>query len=108
MPAYLLVRATVANLRDRLAFDDWYHKEHLPDAMKAFGVTTAWRAWSQTDPAVHCAFYRFASLAEAAKATTGPAIAALIAEFDRCWGDKVARTRDVLEVAEEQPAPTHA
>ena len=104
MEAYLLVRATVVNLRDRLAFDDWYHKEHLPDAVKAFGARSAWRAWSQTDPAVHCAFYRFASLEDAAKATTGPEIKALIAEFDRCWGDKVIRTREVLDVAEEWPS----
>jgi hypothetical protein len=103
MPAYLTVRATLANLRDRLAFDDWYHKEHLPDAMKAFGVRHAWRAWSQTDPAVHCAFYRFASLEDAAAATTGSAIQDLVAEFDRRWGDKVTRTREVLLVAEEQP-----
>lgn len=101
MPALLVVRATLANLRDRLAFDDWYHKEHLPDAMKAFGARTAWRAWSQTEPAVHCAFYRFDTLEDAARATAGPAIAALIAEFDRCWGTKVTRTREVLNVVEE-------
>lgn len=101
MPALLVVRATVANLRDRLAFDDWYHKEHLPDAMKAFGVRAAWRAWSQTDPAVHCAFYRFDTLEDAARATTGPEIQALITEFDRCWGTKVTRTREVLNVVEE-------
>ncbi len=104
MAALLVVRATVANLRDRLAFDDWYHKEHLPDAMKAFGVRTAWRAWSQTEPAVHCAFYRFDTLEDAARATTGPAIEALIAEFDRCWGTKVTRTREVLNVVEEAAA----
>jgi hypothetical protein len=102
---YLVVRATLANLRDRLAFDDWYQKEHLPDAVKAFGVRSAWRAWSQTDPAVHCAFYRFASLEDAAAATTGPEIQALIAAFDRCWGDKVTRTREVLTVAEERAEP---
>ena len=101
MPALLVVRATLANLRDRLAFDDWYHKEHLPDAMKAFGVRSAWRAWSQTEPAVHCAFYRFGSLEDAARATTGTAIEALIAEFDRCWGTKVTRTREVMNVVEE-------
>jgi hypothetical protein len=105
MAAILMVRATLANLRDRVAFDDWYRTEHLPDAMKAFGVRQAWRAWSQTDPAVHCAFYRFASLEDAALATTGPAIQALIATFDRCWGDKVTRAREVLAVAEERSEP---
>jgi hypothetical protein len=105
MPALLVVRATLANLRDRLAFDDWYHKEHLPDAMKAFGVRTAWRAWSQTHPAVHCACYRFETLEDAARATTGAAIEALIAEFDRCWGTKVTRTREVMNVVEEAAIP---
>lgn len=104
MPALLVVRATLVSLRDRLAFDDWYRKEHLPDAMEAFGVRSAWRAWSQTDPAVHCAFYRFDSLEHAARATTGAEIAALIAEFDRCWGEKVTRTREVLNVVEEAGA----
>jgi hypothetical protein len=101
MPAVLVVRATLANLRDRLAFDDWYHTQHLPDAMAAFQVRTAWRAWSQTEPAVHCAWYRFASLEDAAQATTGAAISALIADFDRCWGSKVTRTREVLNIVEE-------
>lgn len=101
MPALLVVRATLANLRDRMAFDDWYHKEHLPDAMAAFRARSAWRAWSQTDPAVHCACYRFDSLEDAAAATTGSAIQALVAEFDRCWGDKVTRTREVLNVVED-------
>ena len=105
MAAYLVVRATLASLRDRLAFDDWYQTQHLPDAMKAFGVRSAWRAWSQTEPAVHCAFYRFASLEDAASATTGPAIQALIAAFDGSWGDKVTRTREVLNVAEERSEP---
>ncbi len=29
-----------------------------------------------------------------------PAIKALIAEFDRCWADRVTRTREVLAIAE--------
>ena len=54
MPAaWFVVRATVADEADRAAFDQWYRAEHLPDAMKAFDVQTAWRGWSQTDPAVH-------------------------------------------------------
>jgi tRNA nucleotidyltransferase (CCA-adding enzyme) len=36
-PAWLVVRATVANAADRAAFDRWYHNEHLPDAKQAFG-----------------------------------------------------------------------
>ncbi|HTC12513.1 MAG TPA: hypothetical protein VK726_27440 [Acetobacteraceae bacterium] len=97
--AYLVVRATVPDAADRPAFDQWYQLEHLPDAMKAFAAMTAWRAWSRTDPAVHCAFYAFVSVAAAEAITSSPAIRALIAEFDAKWGGKVTRTREILAVA---------
>ncbi len=100
-PAWLVVRATVANAGDRAAFDRWYHNEHLPDAMKAFGVTTAWRGWSQQDPAVHCAHYRFGSAEHLDAVMAGPAIQALIAEFDRHWFGRVTRTREVMTVGDE-------
>ena len=100
MPAaWLVVRATVANAADRSGFDAWYHAEHLPDAMKAFGVATAWRGWSEQDRSVHCAHYRFESAALLAAATAGPAIRALIAEFDRCW-PTVTRTRETFLVGD--------
>ena len=101
---YLVVRATVADPADRAPFDYWYATEHLPDALAAFGVARAWRAWSRTEPAMHCAFYEFASLALAEAGTSGPGIAALIAEFDRKWGRRVVRTRELLEVAGELAA----
>ena len=99
--AWLVVRATVANAADRPAFDHWYRTEHLPDAMKAFGVRQAWRGWSQQDPAVHCAHYRFASLDALDAVINGPTIRELIAEFDRVWGNRVVRTREVLPVEDE-------
>ena len=102
--AYLVVRATVADPADRAGFDAWYAAEHLPDAFKAFGVKRAWRAWSRNDPAVHCAFYEFPSLAAAEAGTSGTEIAALIAEFDRVWQNRVVRTRELLEVAGELAA----
>lgn len=98
---YLVVRAIVADPANRGAFDHWYASEHLPDARAAFGVARAWRAWSRTDPAVHCAFYEFASLAAAEAGISGPAIAALIGEFDRHWRHCVVRSRELLEVAGE-------
>lgn len=101
MPAWLVVRATVPDPADHAPFDRWYGTEHLPDAAKAFCAEAAWRGWSRTDPAVHCAFYRFSTLEAAEGAQSGPAIKALIAEFDRSWGSKVTRTRDILDVADE-------
>jgi hypothetical protein len=96
--AHLVVRAVVADAADRPAFDRWYADEHLPDALAAFKARHAWRAWSRTDPAVHCAFYAFDSLAAAEAVTGSPEIAALIAEFDARWCNKVTRTREILAV----------
>jgi hypothetical protein len=98
--ACLVVRAVVPEA-DRAAFDEWYHKEHLPDAVKAFSARSAWRGWSGTEPSVHCAYYRFESRERLEAILKGPEIAALIAEFDRCWGERVTRTRDVLVIADE-------
>ena len=104
MPAWLVVRAVVPDTADRADFDRWYHREHLPDALRDFAAQGAWRAWSKTDPAVHCAYYRFASVAAAEAATSGEAIKALVAEFDRCWGSRVTRTREILDVTDELEA----
>ena len=98
MPAYLVVRAVVAEA-DRRDFDAWYRNEHLPDALKAFAAQNAWRAWSRTDPSVHYAFYQFADVAAAEAVGTSPAIRTLISEFDARWGTRVTRTREVIEVA---------
>lgn len=99
--AWLVVRATVADATDRPRFDQWYREEHLPDAVKAFQVKTAWRGWSQQDPAVHCAHYRFASLEALNAVMNGPVIRELVAEFDRVWGTRVVRTREVLSIEDE-------
>lgn len=44
--AYFVVRATVADPAKRAAFDAWYSREHMPDAVKSFGAEKAWRFWS--------------------------------------------------------------
>lgn len=98
MLAWFVVRAVVAET-DRPAFDTWYRTEHLPDAMKAFNAQTAWRAWSRTDPSVHFAFYQFPDTAAAEAVNNSAAIHTLVAEFDRRWGARVTRTREILEVA---------
>ena len=96
-----MVRAVVASPDDRPGFDEWYETAHLPDALKIFGATRAWRTWSRSDPSVHIAFYEFANVdaADAIQGTDG--IKGLIAEFDRLWGDKVTRSREVLDVVGE-------
>ena len=98
--ALFIVRATVADVGRRAAFDTWYETEHLPDAIKSFGVNKAWRYWSATEPAVHVAVYRFADQASAEQATTGAEMKRLIADFNRDWPD-VTRTRETLVLAQE-------
>jgi hypothetical protein len=98
--AYFVVRATVADPAKRQAFDAWYSREHLPDAVKAFGVRKAWRFWSVSDPSLHQASYEFADQAALDRAMNGDALKALVAEFDRCWPE-VTRTREVFVLAEE-------
>jgi hypothetical protein len=101
MPAaYFVVRATVADPAKRKAFDEWYRREHLPDAAKAFGVTKAWRFWSVNDPSLHQASYEFADQDALDRAMSGDSLKALVAEFDRCWPE-VTRTREILVLAEE-------
>ena len=98
---FFVVRATLTEMTDRARFDTWYKKEHLPDALRAFGAEAAVRAWSTQDPKVHTAFYRFPSLEAAKSATSGTAIKELVEEFDRVWGDRVHRTRDILVIEDE-------
>ena len=101
MPAaYFVVRATVADPARRPAFDAWYSREHLPDAVKSFGAEKAWRAWSLTDPALHQATYQFADEAALDRATRVPDMSRLVADFNRDWPD-VTRTREMLVLAEE-------
>jgi hypothetical protein len=98
--AFFVVRATVADASRRAAFDAWYSREHLPDAVKSFGAEKAWRYWSLTDPALHHAMYQFADEAALDRATKGENINRLVADFNRDWPD-VTRTREVLVLAEE-------
>lgn len=101
MTAYLVVRAVVADPADRAPFDHWYRTEHLPDALKAFEAISAMRGWSTTDPSVHFAYYRFGTLDAVHAIGQGSAMKALIAEFDRVWGTRVVRTRDIVPIADE-------
>jgi hypothetical protein len=50
---FFIVRATVTDPAKRAAFDAWYSREHLPDAVKTFGAQKAWRFWSESGPSLH-------------------------------------------------------
>ena len=101
MPAAcLVVRATVSDASKREAFDAWYSREHLPDALKSFGAQKAWRHWSLIEPSLHLATYQFADQASMERAVDGADMKRLIADFNRDWPD-VTRTREMLVLAEE-------
>jgi hypothetical protein len=98
--AFVVVRAAVP-AAERARFDEWYATDHLPWALRAFEARRAWRCWSHADPAVHVAVYEFDSIAAAEAATAPEKIQPLVADFDRVWGERVQRRREILEVAQE-------
>ena len=98
--AYFVVRATVADPAKRAAFDSWYSREHVPDAVKSFGAQKAWRFWSASDPSLHQAMYQFPDQAALERAVGGEQLKRLVADFDRDWPG-IPRSREVLVLAEE-------
>ena len=99
MSAYLIVRAVVPEA-DRAKFDQWYQDIHLPEALAVFDAMSAWRGWSHDDPSVHFAFYEFSNLAEAIAIGDSEAMKNMRADFDRNWQDRISRTREFVEIAQ--------
>ncbi|TYL89251.1 hypothetical protein FXB40_35675 [Bradyrhizobium rifense] len=101
MPAaYFVVRAIVTDAKKRAAFDRWYETEHVPDAVKAFGVSKAWRFWSLDDLSLHQAMYQFDDEAKLQAMLKGDALTKLVADFNRDWPE-VKRSRETLVLAQE-------
>ena len=101
MPAaYFVVRAIVTDAEKRAAFDRWYETEHVPDAVKAFGVAKAWRFWSLDDPSLHQAMYQFDDEEKLHAMLKGDALTKLVADFKRDWPE-VKRSRETLVLAQE-------
>jgi hypothetical protein len=102
--SFFLVRAVVAeNLRDK--FDTWYSTDHLPWAIKIFKCEKAWRFWSELEPGVHYAVYRFADKARCDAALGSAEFKDMIADFNCAFPEGVTRTRDVVTLVEEWVAP---
>jgi hypothetical protein len=101
--ALLIVRAEIADPADRPLFETWYRDRHLPDALAALGPDCAWRTWSRIEPSSHCAFYKFPAIEAAQAAAQSEAIKPLVSEFDRLWGTRITRVRDVVEVVQRLP-----
>ena len=98
--AYLVVRAEVPEA-ERERFEHWYATDHLPWAIRAFKAARGWRCWSRTEPGIHYAFYEFPDVASAEAIIATGAINPLAVDFDRVWGSRVPRRREILEVAQE-------
>ena len=98
---YFVVRAEVPDEADRASFDHWYASDHLPLAIRTFAAQRGWRCWSRSDPAVHYAFYEFADASQAQALSGSEKIRPLVADFDRVWGNRVARRREILEIVQE-------
>ena len=98
--ALFVVRATVTDSAKRAAFDEWYSKEHLPDAVKTFGAQKAWRCWSESEPGVHQATYQMPDRASLDRAVNGEGMKRLVADFDKAWPG-IPRTREIMTLAEE-------
>ena len=98
---YFVVRAEVPAEADRAPFDHWYASDHLPLAIKTFAAQRGWRCWSSSDPAIHYAFYEFADVGQAQALINSEKIKPLIADFDRVWGSRVSRRREILEIVQE-------
>ena len=103
MAAYLIVRAVIPEA-DRIKFDQWYQDVHLQEALAVFDAVSAWRGWSHDDPGVHFAFYEFPSLAEATAIYSSEAMKNMRADFDRNWQDRISRTREFVEIAQNLQA----
>ena len=99
--AHLIVRSKLEKLTDRQAFDEWYEHARLREAVKGFKAVRGWTSWSRTNPLVHFAVYEFLTTDDAEAALDSPQFVALVAEFDRVWGNRVTRTREVFETAGE-------
>ena len=100
-----MVHAELTNLGDRATFDEWY-REHLTQASEIFTARSAWRCWSEAKPSDHYAFYEFADVATIGTVLRSSGFRSLAAEFDRRWGCRVQRSREILDVVQEQPKPS--
>ena len=104
MTAFFSVRAEIADPADKQEFDRWYQHEHLPLALQTFKPKRAWRAWSEVNPNVHYIFFEFDSVSAPRALAGSDGMKKMAQHFDAAWGDRVSRTREVLDVVQELEA----
>lgn len=100
MTAFFSVRAEISNPADRPEFDRWYEHEHLPLALQTFAPKRVCRAWSDVNPNVHYVFFEFDDVAAPRALPGSEGMKKMAQHFDAAWGDRVTRTREVLDVVQ--------
>ena len=96
--AFVLVRSVVAQPEDRKPFDHWYQTDHIPLVFSRIAnVDQVWRFWSKSDPAVHYTLSEFSNMSELQQAASSDGFKYILADYDRAWGSRATRTRDLLE-----------
>ena len=100
MTACFIVRAQIIDAAAKEAFERWYQDEHLADAHKAFNARRAWRGWSEVDTNVQYAVYEFDDVTAARAIPESDALERLVVEFDRRWGDRVTRSREIVDAVQ--------
>ena len=101
--ALLIVRAEVASPSDRPLFDDWYRTELCPRPLLPSRRSVHGGLGADWSLLFDYAFYEFSDIGAALTAIHSDAINFLIAKFDDAWGDRVNRTRDVVETIDSLP-----
>ena len=96
MTCYLIVKSDTT-LIDKKEFENWYAKEHLSEAKKAFRAKSAKRGWIKNTN-LHVAIYEFENNKDAEKAINSKNLEILIKKFDKKWENKVQRTRELTEL----------
>ena len=104
MPKSLFIVRAVIAAPLRTKFDHWYSTDHLPWAIRVFKCEKAWRFWSETEQGVHYAVYQFADKPRLDAALASDEFKDMIADFNRSWPEGVARSRDIVTLAEERTA----
>jgi len=74
----------------------------VPSSISIFKCDKAWRFWSETEPGVHTAVYRFADKGSCDAALGSAEFKELVADFSRTWPEGVTRTRDIVTLVEER------
>jgi len=79
-PGYFLITARV-NPALWARFNDWYTREHMPDAVRRMGAREGMRLHDREEACVHVAIYRFDDAAVFDTVAFRTAMQALVAEY---------------------------